>query len=140
MTWLGLLLFLVWIIGFPYLMIGLSKAPSRLQDWADRHRLKIIDRWQPLFPWRGPFPGRTSSQTVYRAVFEDNKGERRSAWVLCGSPLRGSWVDQVDVRWDETEVWPPPTTRWFETQVGHELLVKSMGKRLVRSDRSPGLI
>jgi hypothetical protein len=92
-TWLGLLLFLVWIVGFPYLMIGLSKAESRLQNWADRHRLKIIERRQPLFTWKGPFPGRTSSQTLYWAVFEDNNGERRSAWVLCGSPLRGSWVD-----------------------------------------------
>jgi hypothetical protein len=127
MVWFELLLFLVWIIGFPYLMIGLRKAPSRLQDWADRHRLKIIDRRVPLFTWKGPFPGRSSSQTLFRAVFEDNKGERRSAWVLCGSPLRGSWVDQVDVRWDETEVSPPPTAFWFETQAGRRFLVRSMG-------------
>jgi hypothetical protein len=47
---------------------------------------------------------------------------------LVGTPaVLGSWVDQVDVQWDETEVSPPPTARWFETQAGRRLLVKLMG-------------
>jgi hypothetical protein len=127
MAWLGLLLFLVWIVGFSYQMIGLRKAPSRLRNWADQNRLKIIGRREPWFTWRRPFAGRTSSQTLYRVVFEDTRGEGRSAWVLCGSPLRGSWVDQVEVRWDETDVAPPPTALWFETQAGRQL-VKTMGR------------
>src|SRR5262249_46660716 len=126
MAWLGLLLFMVWIVGFPYHMIGLPKAPSRLRNWADRHRLEIVERWEPRFTWNGPFAGRTSSQALYRVVCVDDKGERRSAWVLCGSPLRGSWVDQVEVRWDEAGVAPSPNTLWFETLAGRRLL-KTVG-------------
>lgn len=130
MAWLGFLLFLVWMVGFPYLMIGLRKAPSRLRDWADRHRLQIIDRREPWLTWRGPFPERTNSQTLYRVLLEDERGQRRSAWVLCGSPLRGSWDDRVEVRWDPTDGMPLPTAPWFETRTGPRP-VGTMGFRLL---------
>ncbi len=127
MSWFYLLLFLLVIIGLPYQLIGLRKSSSRLQDWADRHRLKIIERREPWFTWTGPFAGRTSSQALFWVAFEDDKGQRRSAWVLCGSPLRGSWVDKVDARWDETEASPSPTARRFEPPADHRLLFKSVG-------------
>jgi hypothetical protein len=44
MTGFYLLLFLIWVFGFAYQMIGLGKSPARLQNWADRHRLRIIER------------------------------------------------------------------------------------------------
>jgi hypothetical protein len=101
MSWFYLLLFLVWIFGFTYSMSGLRKAPGRLQSWADRHGLAIIDRKEPVLAWKGPFGKRTSAQRLYRVIVEDEKGHRRSAWVLCGKPLLGSWADQVEVRWDQ---------------------------------------
>ncbi len=103
MFWLYSLLFLIWLFGFTYSMTGLRKAPGRLQSWADRHGLTIIDRREPVFARNGPFAERTSSQRLYRVVVEDEKGQRRSAWVLCGSPLLGTWVDQVEVRWDQDQ-------------------------------------
>jgi hypothetical protein len=126
MSWFYILLFLVWLIGFPYQWIGLRKARARLQDWADRHRLKIVDRRETVLTWKGPFPFRTSSQALYRVVFEDEKGQRHSAYVLCGSPLRGSWVNQVEVRWDERDGLPSRTARRFEPPANRQLLVKSM--------------
>jgi hypothetical protein len=130
MTWFYFLFFAVWLFGFPYLMLGLRKAPSRLQAWADRHRLKIIERREPWLAWSGPFFARTTVQVVYRVVFEDEKGQRRSAWVLCGGPVRGSWVDQVDVRWDNREDSTLQFGHESETQVGRRLFV-AMRHRLV---------
>jgi hypothetical protein len=49
---------------------------------------------------------------------------------LCGGPVRGSWVDQVDVRWDNHEDSTLQFGHEFETQVGRRLLV-AMRHRLV---------
>ncbi len=130
MAWLGFLLFLVWMVGFPYWMIGLRKAPSRLRDWADRLGLQVVDRREPWLTWRGPFPERTNLQTLYRVIVDDKRGQRRTAWILCGSPLRGSWDDRVEVRWDPTDWRPLPAAPRFETWTGRRP-VETMGFRLL---------
>jgi hypothetical protein len=133
MTWLYLLLFAVWLFGFSYLMLGRRKAPARLRDWADRHRLKIIDRNQPVLTWKGPFAERTSSQVLYRVVLEDHEGERHVAWVLCGGPIRGSWVDRVEVRWAKGEESTSQAMRRFESQTDRRRSVETMRRLGFRS-------
>jgi hypothetical protein len=104
MSWINILFLLVALFVFPYLaIVGRRRYLYRLESWAARNRLKIIERIEPCFTSRGPFTERTVSQVLYRVVVEDDKGQRRSAWVLCGGPLRGSRVDHVDVRWDQDD-------------------------------------
>jgi hypothetical protein len=103
MSSLCLLLFLVWTVVFAVYIAGMRRLPRRLQLWADRNSLTIVGRTEPLFAWKGPFAERTAAQNLYRVVFEDAKGQRRSAWVLCGHPLLGSWADRVEVRWDHDQ-------------------------------------
>jgi hypothetical protein len=132
MTWLYLLFFLVWIIVFPHQMIGLRMARVRLQAWADRHRLKVVECREAMPTWKGSFAARTSSQVLYQVVVEDDTGQRRSAWVLCGSPWRGSWVDQVDVLWDKGDTPPLRAARRFGFPGDARLLVESMRSLGVR--------
>jgi hypothetical protein len=101
MGWFGLLLFLVGIIHFTHHSIGRRKSRGRLRDWADSHQLTIAECREPVLTWKGPFPERSASQVLYRVVLEDDEGKRHPAWILCGSAVRGNWVDRVEVRLDE---------------------------------------
>jgi hypothetical protein len=114
MSWFGLLIFLVWLSCFASTLLGLRKAPSRLERWADRNGLKIMDREQPG-SFNSPFTKRTTAQSVYRVAFEDNQGRRRLAWAMCGSPLLGSWSDQVEVRWDKDGGPSDVDRRWLDS-------------------------
>jgi hypothetical protein len=127
MSWFPLLFFPVVLLGIPYLVIvGRRKSLYRLESWAARDRLKLIERIEPWFTWKGPFAERTSSQALYRVVVEDDKGKTRSAWVLCGSPLRGSWVDHVEVRWDEEKEPSLHVSHRFDRPADRRLLAEAM--------------
>jgi hypothetical protein len=100
MHWFGLLFFVAWLIVFSFMMLGLRQASEKIRRWAERNGLRVVDSEQTM-PFGGPFAGTTSSQTLYRVVFEDRERFQRSAWVRCGSPFLGSWSDLVEVRWDD---------------------------------------
>src|SRR5262245_59194784 len=103
---------LVWLLGFAFMILGLRKAPSRLERWADRSGFKIIDREQQPWTFHSPFSKRTTAQVVYRVLFEDQEGRRRLASAMCGSPTLGPWSVRVEIRWDEDGLPPAVDRRW----------------------------
>ncbi|HKI20182.1 MAG TPA: hypothetical protein VKA15_19995 [Isosphaeraceae bacterium] len=69
-------------------------AFSNLQRWADKNGYTILFREQV---WYSPFLKNGRAQVVFRVVVQDQRGEKKWAWVHSGS--------RFDVRWLEPESW-----------------------------------
>jgi len=69
-------------------------AFANLRRWADKNRYTILFREQV---WDSPFLKIRSAQVVFRMVVQDQRGERKWAWVLSCSPF--------EVRWTKPESW-----------------------------------
>jgi hypothetical protein len=96
------LLFIAFVIGLNVLILWWTyvRSDSLIDGWAQRHGLRVLYRERRWF-FRGPFFWTSSKgQTVYYITVQDNQGQRRNAWVRCGSWWWGLWSDAIEVRWD----------------------------------------
>jgi hypothetical protein len=90
------LVFVVLLVVFHY-----SRGSSLLEEWAARNGYRVVSRENRLF-FKGPFFWTTSKgQEVYYVTLEDEKGDRRNAWVRCGGWVLGMLSNNVEVRWDD---------------------------------------
>jgi hypothetical protein len=77
-----------------------SKANAILAEWAATNRLRILESEESSFG--GPlFWTSSRSQTVYFVKVCDESGKVRFGWVRCGSFMRGSFSNEVFVKWKD---------------------------------------
>ncbi len=76
------------------------RSASLLEQWARRHRYRILSQ-QYCYFFKGPFFWTSSKdQVVYRVTVQDEEDRERTGWVRCGGYFFGLLSDNVEARWD----------------------------------------
>lgn len=99
-TWPLLLATGLLVLAVPLLIwLYVIRPPAMLGQWARAYHFEIVQcrrRW--LF--KGPYWWYHHC-VVYRVTARNHKGFERTGWVCRGSLTLGTWVNSVNVTWDD---------------------------------------
>ena len=78
-----------------------TKSDSLIENWAIENSYQILKQENRLLR-RGPFFWTTTKgQVVYYVLLLDPQGNKRNAWVRCGSFWLGVLSDDVEIQWQD---------------------------------------
>lgn len=90
-------------LAIVFLVLEITRPIEILNQWAGDNSFEILN-YERRYVRRGPFFWTTSrGQVVYYVCVKAENGEIRSGWVRCGNWWLGLWINEADVRWDDSE-------------------------------------
>ena len=78
----------------------IKHGTKRLREWAKDENVTIIKRSYRFFG-KGPYAWKTSpKKALFHVTVRRYDGEFKSAWVLVGSSMFGTYSKELEVKWE----------------------------------------